>query len=160
MILSEVMIYSCKSTKSLSKRILKVFLCGQDRHHRSQYTDIYQGLVPCDFHEISQNSYFEEHLGLSVWTVAFKTIGGKGSNKIHQGENYQDFLKWGEGVFRSFSYNNSMYLRVFFAKICDWIPPTITQRVGYYKIHNSWYMRSLNSTSPRFVLNLGFVCSS
>ena len=28
-----------------------------------------------------------------------------GSNKMHQGENYQDLLKWGV-VFRSFSYNN------------------------------------------------------
>ena len=29
----------------------------------------------------------------------------EGSNKMHPGENYQDFLKWGI-VFRSFSYNN------------------------------------------------------
>ena len=29
----------------------------------------------------------------------------EGSNKMHHGENYQDFLKWGI-VFRSFSYNN------------------------------------------------------
>ena len=28
-----------------------------------------------------------------------------GSNKMHEGKNYQDFLKW-EVVFRSFSYNN------------------------------------------------------
>ena len=31
--------------------------------------------------------------------------GGGGSNKMHQEENYQDFLKWGV-VFRTFSYNN------------------------------------------------------
>ena len=30
-----------------------------------------------------------------------------GWNKMHQGENYQDFLKWvREGVFKSFCYNN------------------------------------------------------
>ena len=28
-----------------------------------------------------------------------------GSNKMHQGENHQDFLKWGV-AFRLFSYNN------------------------------------------------------
>ena len=32
-------------------------------------------------------------------------------NKMHQGGNYQDFLKWGEVVFRSFSYNNYINLR-------------------------------------------------
>ena len=31
---------------------------------------------------------------------------GGGSNKMHQGESYQDFLKWGGVVFGSFSYNN------------------------------------------------------
>ena len=31
-----------------------------------------------------------------------------GSNEMHQGGNYQDFLKWkgGGGIFRSLSYNN------------------------------------------------------
>ena len=32
--------------------------------------------------------------------------GGGGSNKMHQGGNYGDFLKWWGGVFKSFSYNN------------------------------------------------------
>ena len=32
--------------------------------------------------------------------------GGGESNKMHQGENYQDLLKWGGGcVFWAFSYN-------------------------------------------------------
>ena len=40
-------------------------------------------------------------------------VGG-GSNKMHQRSNYQDFLKWGEGGVRSFSYNNQMNLSGFF----------------------------------------------
>ena len=53
---------------------------------------------------------------------------GRGSNKMHQGGNYQDFLKWGvEGgvVFRSFSYNNWMSLRAFFPKKLQFDPPTL-----------------------------------
>ena len=42
--------------------------------------------------------------------------GERGSNKIHQEENYQDILKWRGGVFRSFSYNNYMNLGFFSKK--------------------------------------------
>ena len=48
------------------------------------------------------------------------------SNKIHQGENYQNFLKWWGGggiVFRSFSYNNqSNELEDFFHNIGNLTP--------------------------------------
>ena len=54
---------------------------------------------------------------------------------MHQGGNYQDFLKWGRGggVFRSFSYNNLMNL-VFFPKNLQFDPlPTIRyKRVKFY----------------------------
>ena len=43
-----------------------------------------------------------------------------GSNKMHQGENYQDFLKWrgGGSVFKSFSYDNYINeLEGFFKKL-------------------------------------------
>lgn len=39
-----------------------------------------------------------------------------GSNKMHQGGNYQDFLKWEWVVFRSFSYNSWMNLKDFFSQ--------------------------------------------
>ena len=57
-------------------------------------------------------------------------------------------LKWGGGgggggggiLFRSFSYNNEMKLRVFFRKICNLIPPTIRDkksgRLALSKIYN------------------------
>ena len=45
-------------------------------------------------------------------------VGGGGSNKIHQGENYQDFLKWGGG--------GEVDLRGFFPKFAIWPPPPPT----------------------------------
>ena len=53
-------------------------------------------------HVICDNNIFDT-------TILFLIVGGGGGggvNKMHQGENCQDFLKGGGVVFRSFSYNN------------------------------------------------------
>ena len=70
-----------------------------------------------------------------IFTLLCLILGAWWSNKMHQKENYQnyqDFLEWGgeggEGggfVFRSFSYNNYMNLRVLFPKICNLTPPPL-----------------------------------
>ena len=55
-----------------------------------------------------------------------------GSNKMHPGGNYQDFLKWGRDVcFRSFSYNNWINLRVFFPKKYSLSPSKIKHKRVY-----------------------------
>ena len=40
--------------------------------------------------------------------------GGDVTNKLYKGKYYQNFIKCGKIVFRSFSYNNQMNLRVFY----------------------------------------------
>ena len=60
--------------------------------------------------------------------VTFLCLIVGGSNKMHQGENYQNVLKWGRGVFMSFSYNNQMNLKVFFTKFAIRPPLPLTIR--------------------------------
>ena len=47
----------------------------------------------------------------SKFTLSCLIVEGR-SNEMHQGGNYQCFLKWGD-TFRSFSYNNQMNLSGF-----------------------------------------------
>ena len=64
-----------------------------------------------------------------LWEYSFMpNCRGRELNKMHQEENYQDFLKRkGRSIFSSFSYNNSINLSNFFPKICNFTPspPTI-----------------------------------
>ena len=50
------------------------------------------------------------------------------TNKLYKGKNYQNFIKCGKIVFRSFSYNNQMNLRVFSkdlqCNLSNPLPPT------------------------------------
>ena len=46
-------------------------------------------------------------IGKITYTFLPNCRGGRGSNRMHQGGNYEDFLKWDGGdCFRSFSYDN------------------------------------------------------
>ena len=47
-------------------------------------------------------SYIFTYIHIYIYTLLCLIVRRGGSNKMHQGENYQDFLKW-EVVFRSFS---------------------------------------------------------
>lgn len=57
------------------------------------------------------------------WYSFVTNYWGKGSNKLHQGENYQDLLKWVGG-----SFGHSLIIKRiwgFFPKICNWTPSPI-----------------------------------
>ena len=58
---------------------------------------------------------------------------------MHQGEIYQDFLKWG-AIFRSFSYNNFIKTRVFQKKFVIWTHPPIHLDTKEYSIYNQWVL--------------------
>ena len=75
-----------------------------EQHITTKLVNIYTG------REVSENVNVTE-------PVTFLCLIVGESNKMHQGENYQNFLKWWGGVvFRSFSYNNQMNLKGFFHK--------------------------------------------
>ena len=52
------------------------------------------------------NGFCEVVLNFTYYSFVPNCRWGWGLNKKQQEENYQDFLKWGGVVFRSFSYNN------------------------------------------------------
>ena len=55
----------------------------------------------------------------------FLTVANADSKKNAPGENYQDFLKEEEGIFRSLFYNNQMKLRVFSNIFQNLLPPPL-----------------------------------
>ena len=56
---------------------------------------------------------------------------------MHQGGNYQDFLKWGRGggTFRSLSYNNPTirHGRVTLKRTIVWVTPTVVIKIRNVK---------------------------
>ena len=94
-------------------------------HKYAQQTTIKLGKGVLKFQEKSLRHCTFFSNAAALYSKFFLTLANADSKKNAPGENYQDFLKEEEGIFRSLFYNNQMKLRVFSNIFQNLLPPPL-----------------------------------